>query len=556
MAMNKLVAISYARVSTSKQSEESASGLERQERAIARWLEAHPHYELDREVRAVGSGAKAGRFEWFIQELREGRLPQGTCLVVEKISRFSREPVTEVLETLIRLFRAGGCVAACELGGEVLSNFDGQNGAVFILVGAIQRARGEWEERRDRALGSSVKKRRLIAEGQKPFQPRQKGKRADYPFWLDFDPSAGKFVFNSQAEWLRQAFLWAPEVGSTVIARRLKETGVRSPSDRRKSLSDKRITRLLKDRAVLGERQAVDAQGRPVGDPVRGVYPPLVTEDEWRLARAAIEARFGGNRRTGTKHHLLFEGQVFCAHCGGAVGVSRSRAKLAGGGTKTYGYLRCRERDKDRSRCSAPPQHPYDEERMLQRLHAFRWAEFFSDEKHEEEVAAARKRVLSAQADRSDVERQLVNLRAAALEQARSGGTVGAWLEDEAKRLEAAFSDAQATENAAKSALGGLERRRTGKEAQRAIQKRVEAFLVSDRASVDQREAFIQWLSAEGLVIEFNLETGAMEFGVGEVAPGGHLVGLDQRMEDAAGFGIPIEEFRAFIEERDSAVGN
>lgn len=58
MAMNKLVAISYARVSTGKQSEESASGLERQELAIARWLEAHPQYELDREIKAVGWARK------------------------------------------------------------------------------------------------------------------------------------------------------------------------------------------------------------------------------------------------------------------------------------------------------------------------------------------------------------------------------------------------------------------------------------------------------------------------------------------------------------------
>ena len=109
--IGKLVAISYARVSTDEQSDEDRSGFERQEKAIASWLDAHPEYELDREIRAVGSGAKAGRFEWFIEELQEGRLPPGTCLVVEKLSRFSREPVTEVLETLIRLFRAGGCVA-------------------------------------------------------------------------------------------------------------------------------------------------------------------------------------------------------------------------------------------------------------------------------------------------------------------------------------------------------------------------------------------------------------------------------------------------------------
>ncbi len=343
-------------------------------------------------------------------------------------------------------------------------------------------------------------------------------------------------------------------MGSTVIARKLKEMGVRSPSDGRKVLSHKRITRLLKDRAVLGERQFVDARHNPVGEPIRGVYPPVVTEDEWRLARTAIEARFGGNRRTGTKHHLLFEGQVFCAHCGGTVGVDRQTRQLAGGGSKVYEYLRCRQRDKDSSLCEAPAQHPYDEERMLRRLHDFRWAEFFSDEKHEAEVTAARKQVLCAQGHRSDVERDLTNLRTAALEQAKAGGTVSAWLEHEAKKLEQAFSDAQAAENVAISALGSLERRRTGTDAQRAIRKRVEAFVASDRQDVQQRKAFIQWLSSEELVIEFNLETGTMELGVGQVASDGRLVALDMRLEDAAAFGLPVEEFRAFIKERDEAI--
>ena len=66
--------------------------MERQELAIARWLEAHPQYELDREIKAVGSGA--GRFEWFIKELQEADCLKAPALWW-KISRFSREPVTE-----------------------------------------------------------------------------------------------------------------------------------------------------------------------------------------------------------------------------------------------------------------------------------------------------------------------------------------------------------------------------------------------------------------------------------------------------------------------------
>ena len=176
-AAQKLVAISYARVSTGTQANDDASGIERQELAIKQWLQQHPDYELDREIQYVGSGAKAGRFEWFIDELQQGRLPQGTCLVVEKMSRLGREELDDTFETLIRIFKSGGALAVCSLaGGEVLRSLRGQRGEVYQLAGAIDAARIEWEERRDRKRGSDAMKRRVIAEGGRPFKARTKGK--------------------------------------------------------------------------------------------------------------------------------------------------------------------------------------------------------------------------------------------------------------------------------------------------------------------------------------------------------------------------------------------
>ena len=90
------VAISHSRVSTGKQAGDDRSGEERQQRAIESWLIKHPEYRLDREIVVTVTGAKAGRFEWFITGLEKGVLQRGTCLVVEKVSRFSREPIGDV----------------------------------------------------------------------------------------------------------------------------------------------------------------------------------------------------------------------------------------------------------------------------------------------------------------------------------------------------------------------------------------------------------------------------------------------------------------------------
>jgi len=82
----------------------------------------------------------------------------------------------------------------------------------------------------------------------------------------------------------------------------------------------------------------------------------------------------------------------------------------------------------------------------------------------------------------------------------------------------------------------------------------VAAFMASDRTDVETRQQFNRWLFAEGIVIAFDLVLNRFELGAGTVSPQGLLLELDQRLEDAAAFGIPVGEFREFIETRDRAV--
>jgi DNA invertase Pin-like site-specific DNA recombinase len=547
-AAQKLVAISYARVSTPGQATDDTSGIERQAASITRWLQQHPGYELDREVRHVGSGAKAGRFEWFIEELQQSRLPQGTCLVVEKISRFSREPVTDVFKTLMRLFDAGGAIAACELGGEPLTNFDAKDGSVFMLLGAIQRARGEWEERRDRKQGSDAMKRRMIAEGGKPFKARAKDKRcASYPFWLDFNEKSQQFEANGHATWVHDVFLWAQEVGAVTIAHRLAERGVRQVTNRRKPISSAHVTTILRDRAVLGERQHLTSKRRPSGDPVPGVYLPIVTAEEWRLAWDAIEQRNSRQGAIAHRHlHNLFEGRIFCEHCQGRIGYGTSRCTLASGERKIYYYLRCNTRVKDRAACQAP-QQPYDEDRLLKRLQTFRWAEYFNDARHDADVAAARDRVLAAEGRVAEVQQKIQMLQQAMDDFIANGRAWPEELEDRRASLERDLLTAEADANVTRAALDALRRRRTGKDAAAAIQTRVAAFMASDRTNVESRQQFNRWLFAEGIVIAFDLIADRFELGTGKVSSKGLLVELDQVLEDAAAFGMDIDQVRVAL---------
>lgn len=281
------VAISYSRVSTGKQSGEDRSGEERQQRAIESWLSEHPDYSLDREIRVTVSGAKAGRFEWFISELEKGVLPRGTCLVVEKVSRFSREPIEAVLKTLLRLWDAGGAIAFCELGGKVLSCFEQDSGDAYVVLGAIQRARGEWLERQDRSLAARRKERDLHKQGTHKPKARTKRGRADYPFWLDVKD--GEYVLNDWATHVKTIFSLAPKLGITRIANHLDSQGIKAVSDGRRRWTPNSVSGVLRNEAALGYK--VFWKDNKPSDEKVVCYPPVVTQEEWDAAQMGLSSR-------------------------------------------------------------------------------------------------------------------------------------------------------------------------------------------------------------------------------------------------------------------------
>jgi len=314
----------------------------------------------------------------------------------------------------------------------------------------------------------------------------------------------------------------------------------------RKPISPAHVTTILRQRAVLGERQHLTQRCRS-GEPVAGVYPRIVEGEEWRLAWDAINSR---NARQGAiahrKLHNLVEGRIFCAHCQGRIGYGTSRYTLANGERKVYYYLRCNSHYKDRASCPAP-QQPYNEDRLLERLQTFRWADYFNDARHDADAATARDRVLAAEGKVSVMQQAIQQLQKAEDDFIAQGRAWPVRLEDQRSEAERNLLDAEADANVARAGLDALRRRRTGKDAAAAIQARVAAFKACDRTNVETRQQFNRWLFAEGIVIAFDLIADRFELGTGKVSPQGLLVELDQVLDDAAAFGMDVADVRAFI---------
>jgi len=544
-SVGKLVAISYSRVSTGKQAELDRSGEERQELEIARWLRDHPDYELDRAVRDVVSGAKAGRFEWFINELEQGRLPPGTCLVVEKMSRLGREGMTDTIRTLLRIFDAGGSIACCKVfNGRVLNNLDTRDQqSIFGFATAIDAARVEWEDKSDRAKGAHAQKRRLIKSGQHPFQERTKEKPlTNYPFWLTFDKKTCCFKENNHSIWVKQVFEWAKEVGSTTICKKLKEQGIRRSVDGRSFYTAPSIVNLLRNEAVIGNRQLYDGK-KPIDEVIIGVYPPIVSLEDFKEVRNAVKQRHCGNAAVASpRMHLLFENRAFCIHCGSRLGLYTSKKNCADGTIKHYSYLRCMTAHYDKEACLAP-RRPYQEERILERFQSFRWDSYFNSDKNIAKLKDASILLLTKEDTRNNVKRELANVNNALREQAREGSLIQQSLEDVLQQLNKEYDEADVAVNIASINLDKLKRQKTGTDAAKVIRKRVDAFLNSDRNDINARQEFNRWLFAERLVVAYDLIEDRFELGVGTVNSKGRnrqgrLIELDQTMEDAAVLGI------------------
>ena len=547
----KLVAISYTRVSTGKQAEADKSGEERQELAIGEWLRHHPEYELDRAVRAVVSGAKAGRFEWFIGELEQGRLPRGACLVVEQMSRLGREPLNDTLRTLLRIFDAGGSIACCSLlGGKVLDSLSSEAGAIYVLAGAIDAARVEHQDKSDRAKGASALKRRLIREGQTPFTERTKEKPlANYPFWLDYNAKEGCFKENRHAAWVRHVFEWAKEIGSTEICKRLKAQGVRSSVDGKTPYTAPGIVSLLKNPAVTGERRLYKGQ-RLTGETITGAYPAIVSREDFELVREAVKKRHCGQGAVASPRlHNLFENRSFCVHCGNRLGNWTQAQVRADGSTRVYSYLRCMTHHYDKDKCPAH-RRPYQERRILERFQSFHWDDFFNSDRHNADLREATTELLRTEDVRNDVVRKSNNVKDILRKQAREGRAIKEFLEDDLQKLNEEYEEADRALNIAAMALEKLKRKRSGKDAAKATRDLVEAFVGGDCNDLGNRQRFNRWLFDTSLVVAYDLVEDRFEIGIGEIAAKGRrqqLIGLDQRMEDAVALGIDEESARAFV---------
>ena len=145
--------ISYTRVSSKKQTEESKSGLDRQDAEYIQWLARNTSYRnldgyvcRDAGVSGRGTNRTKGALSVLLKDAKLGKFPPKTCVVVENMNRLTRDAPREAYKLIIAMFDYGLTIAFTQWGGKVFEGAE-DDPTWFQIMGAIMQASIDWKHK-------------------------------------------------------------------------------------------------------------------------------------------------------------------------------------------------------------------------------------------------------------------------------------------------------------------------------------------------------------------------------------------------------------------------
>lgn len=271
----------------------------------------------------------------FLGYVEDGTVPVGSYLVIESLDRLSREKVRDALPRFLDLLAKGINVFTSLDQRTYTKDFDVTDLLVSII--SMSRAHEESATKGSRVSSAWAKKHKEARETGKPL-----GKLR--PLWLDLTPD-GYALNPNHAQVVQRVFdLSATGHGSRVIAATLNQDGIPAFSADRKNSSGlwgfSTIRHILESRTTLGEYQPhifIDGVRTPAGEPIKGYFPPVVTEEQFYLAAAARASRRLHKVTKVTKNFNVLAGIFFCQKCGGTMHLQ---------GFKNRKYFKCANKQK------------------------------------------------------------------------------------------------------------------------------------------------------------------------------------------------------------------
>ena len=482
-------------------------GLDRQADSFLPFCERHglipnPDPLIDRGLSAFhGKHRRKGALGAFIRAAQSGQVPAGSVLVVDDLSRFSREPSSRSEQLLHQLWDEGLALGIVSEDKVVDRQTYDKDLSVQVMLMTLRKLHNEESATKSRLIADVWERRRLAAaQGQKYPAAR--------PFWCDWDKASNDFKLNDQAIIPPLMVQLSIEgKGMTQIAAYVNALGFRNSSG--KPFTYSWVRRILADRRLLGE-QCWKGDEKPL----QGYFPSVVKRESWEACWAAIKSRDDRKGKVGRGQHIhnLFQGMTRCP-CGSPLTYMPTRGR---GGIRNYAYLRCT--GKSNGTCTGPKGNwRYDEEALLRAYMDVRWATFFDRPGSTRQCQKIEAKLLGLEGVHAREQQQVANAEL----QMQEAVTSKKFDEDllkmigkAAKKAKASASSTQEKIAALQEELRALLAQPDGAERQQQIKKRTKAFMDGQRGDPVERRNFNNWLLTLGVEVTItDPKIGRMEWG-------------------------------------------
>jgi DNA invertase Pin-like site-specific DNA recombinase len=352
----KPLAYSYRRFSHAKQNE--AGSLKRQKDIAVAYCEKHELQLVDDEAYTFLDKAKSAfrgknatddkaELRRFLDLVDAKSIPVGSYLIVESLDRLSRQHPREALPRFLDLLNAGISIVSCN---DEKVYKAGKVDELDLIVSIMEMSRSFREsDNKSIRVGNALRQKQEEASAGKPMG-------ATRPAWLDpvYDPEDKNpkkkpthYVVNDdKAKIVRDIFQWTIDgYGREAIAKRLNEGGI--PSFKGRTWGGSSVAQILKSPTVLGIYQPYSGKGKDrvkVGEPITGLYEPIIDEQTFYAAQKATTDRFITGAKKQSRQYNVWQRLLICTRCHAALNVYTK-------GAKQPAYLRCYEAGK--GKCDA-----------------------------------------------------------------------------------------------------------------------------------------------------------------------------------------------------------
>lgn len=339
--MNLKPAYFYTRISSKAQI--SGEGINRQEDFITKFLdginnnsEGNVQYIQSKIINDSGvsaydgSNILDGELGKFIIDAENGKIEQGSLLILEALDRLSRQKISESRKLIQRIFDAGIKIAIVKYNIIFDDSSSNEIGADLLVTAGLHLAFMESEQKSVRLRDTFARKREKIANGIAV-------KNSHMPFWLTYENN-NFTLLPEQVKHVKLIFKLRLEgMGLHSITRYFNENNLKlagNKSNSKNQLNSTRVTDILKHRGVYGayeifKNEYTTTRKRiSTGEIIENYYPVIISKEDFDN----VQGMFEGKRNI-RKVVNIFSGLTKCSCCGNNYGYFKQSDKQT--------FLRC-----------------------------------------------------------------------------------------------------------------------------------------------------------------------------------------------------------------------